>query len=255
MRYALCVVVVFHVLLMAKPSTPAQEQSCKDFNLQAVAGSLGYQHRSAPERCEGLYQSPVAGESLEFLSFVSGSIDYDLKTDKVLVIAVPDVSRLGVAVVRVQVRALPLGTFYRMDTTVNTAKAIEWPLNTVIAPAGLYSNSIGVLGWIEKEGRRIYVPISVLLQGKPLTLPRPVTALLRSPVDIEEVRWRLWATDTMDKLPPWQVLRGNAPNPIRAGEPIRLPIAASSQLMNLEVAVKMANSVKWLKILLRVFLP
>ena len=216
---------------------------------------MGYQHRPAPARCEGLYQSPVAGESLEFLSFVRGSIRYDLRTDKVLVVAVPDVSQLEATEVHVRARALPLGTYYRLDTNVATAKAFDWPMNAVIAPAGLHADSLGVIGWIEKGITKIYVPVSVLPQGKSPAPQLPVIALLRSPIDIEEVRWRLWAPGTTDRSPPWQVLGGEARQTIRAGEPIRLSLAASSPLLNLEIAAKRANSDEWLKIQLRVFIP
>ena len=253
MRYALCVVVALCVSWLATPAALAQGQLCSD--LQAVPGPMGYQHRSVPARCEGLYQSPVAGESLEFLSFVRGSIRYDLRTDKVLVVAVPDVSQLEANEVRIRARALPLGTYYRLDTNVATAKAFDWPMNAVIAPARLSADSLGVIGWIEKGGTKIYVPVSVLPQGQSPAPQLPVIALLRSPLDIEEVRWRLWATGTTDRSPPWQVLGGETRHTIRAGEPIRLSLDASSPLLNLEIAAKTANSDGWLKILLRVFIP
>jgi hypothetical protein len=253
MRYAPGVVVALCILLLATLSAPAQGQLCSD--LQAVPGAMGYQHRSASARCEGLYQSPVAGERLEFLSFVSGSIHYDLMADKVLVVAVPDVSQLEATEVHVRARALPLSTYYRMDTTVATAKAIEWPLNSVIAPAGLHVDSLGVIGWIEKGVTKIYIPLFVLPKGKSAAPQLPVIALFRSPIDIEKVRWRLWATGTTEQSPPWQDLAGHAQNTIRAGEPIRLPIAASSQLLNLEIAAKIANADEWLKTQLRVFIP
>jgi hypothetical protein len=176
-------------------------------------------------------------------------------TDKVLVVAVPDVSRLEATEVHVRARALPLGTYYRMDTTVATAKAIDWPLNAVIAPAGLDADSLGVIGWIEKGVTKIYVPVSVLPRGKSPAPQLPVIALFRSPIDIEEVRWRLWAPGTTEQSPPWQGLGGNARNTIRAGEPIRLQIAVSSPLLNLEIAAKIANADEWLKTQLRVFIP
>jgi hypothetical protein len=228
-------------------------QPCSD--LQAVPGTMGYQHRSAPNRCEGLYQSPVAGKSLEFLSFVMGRIDYDLMTDKVLIVAVPDVSRLEATVVHVRARVLPLGTYYRMDAIVATVKAIEWPLNTVIEPAAIHADSLGVIGWIGDEAQKIYVPVSVLPKGKPPTPRGPATALLRSLVDIEEVRWRLWARDTKDQLAPWQVLGGNARDTIRAGEPILITLPIDTTSQNLEIAAKKTNSNEWLKVLWPVFIP
>jgi hypothetical protein len=250
MRYAPCVVVALYVVLLAKPSALAQGQPCND--LQAVPGAIGYQRRSVPERCEGFFQSPVAGESLELLSLVHGSIEYDLQTDNALIVAVPDVGQLEATAVHVRARALPLGTYYRMDATVATAQTLEWPLNAVIAPAKLSANSLGVIGWIEKGATKVYVPVSVRPLGKPPAPQHPAIALLRSLADIEEVQWRLQATGTTAQPPPWQVL---ARNMIRAGEPVSLPIATSSQLWNLEIAAKMAHSGDWLKTRLRVFIP
>jgi len=136
------------VLPLAEPLAPAQNPPCT--GLEAVPGAMGYQHRSGSVRCEGLYRSPVAGESLEFLSFVSRSISYDLRTDTILIVAVPDVSQLGASEIAVRARALPLSAYYRMDTSVASAQAIEWPLSAVINPAGLQADSIGIVGWIDK---------------------------------------------------------------------------------------------------------
>src|SRR5215469_7010425 len=61
---------------------PALAASCAD--LHPANGPMGYRERSAPDRCEGIYQSPVAGEILELLSFVRHPIDFDPQVDKVL---------------------------------------------------------------------------------------------------------------------------------------------------------------------------
>jgi hypothetical protein len=246
-KFALC------VSLLPRASVLPQSQPCT--SVQAAPGASGYQHRSAPDRCEGIYQSPVAGESLEFMSFVVDGISYDLDRDKVLVVTVPDVSRLQATEVSVRVRALPLRVYYRMDVTVASAKAIEWPLNTTISPAGYLADSIGAIGWIEKTESKIYVPITVVPKGKPTPSQRAAVAIFRSTVEIEQVQWRLWATETTKQPPPWNMLNSNPRNMIRAGTPIRLPIAGSSQILNLELAAKPANSDTWLKTLLRVFVP
>ena len=255
MRYAGWAIVALILALLPKASARAQNQPCS--TLQAIPGESGYQHRPASDRCEGLYQSPVAGESLEFLSFASGGIRYDLTTDKVLVVAVPDVTRLDATEVSVRARALPLSVYYRMDATVPSAKSIEWPLSAVIIPARLPSDSIGAIGWIEKGGSKTFVPVSVVPKGKspPPQPQHTAIAVFRSTVDIERVQWRLWATDATNQPHPYHVLIDNAGSTIRAGEPIRLSILGSSQPLNLEIAAKMTNSDEWLKVLLRVFVP
>jgi len=74
-------------------------------------------------------------------------------------------------------------------------------------------------------------------------------------VDIQKVQWRLWADGATDQPLSWQLLGGNARNRIQAGDPIKLSMARSSQVLNLEVAARMANSDASLKILLRVYMP
>src|SRR5260221_11779811 len=130
-RRAACAVLI--PLLPLGSETHAQVQSCS--GVQAIAGAMGYQQRSAAPRCEGFYQSPVAGESLEILSLVVGAIAYDLTADKILVIAVPEVSRLGVNQVNGAARALPPGTHYPMDAAAASARRLRWRARTRHAPA------------------------------------------------------------------------------------------------------------------------
>src|SRR5258708_39396986 len=104
-RRAACAVLI--TLLPLGSETHAQLPSCS--GVQAIAGAMGYQQRSAAPRCEGFYQSPGAGESLEILSLGVGAIAYDLTADQILGIAVPEVIRLEVYLVTVAVLALPAG--------------------------------------------------------------------------------------------------------------------------------------------------
>lgn len=66
-------------------ATAAAETSCS--SVSAIPGPTGYQRRANAERCEGFYQQQVAG-SLEFLSLVNGQINYDLVSDKTLIVSV-----------------------------------------------------------------------------------------------------------------------------------------------------------------------
>lgn len=252
-RIAPCCLIALWGFLAPEPFAHAQGQPCSD--LVAVPGEIGYQYRKAPARCEGVYQSPVMGDSLEILSFVTGSITYDLQLDKILILTAPDVSRITTAQVNVRARALPLGTYYRMDAAVTSAKSIEWPLTSVIVQTGIHSDSIGVLGWIEKDGTRIYVPFSAIPKGKPRGSSGSLAIILRSTLDIEKVQWRLWIEGRANQTPSWQTLGGVTPNAIRAGDPIRLPVDAPSQRLDLEIAAKIANSDDWLKARLPVFIP
>ncbi len=250
-RRAACAVLI--TLLPLGSETHAQLPSCS--GVQAIAGAMGYQQRSAAPRCEGFYQSPVAGESLEILSLVVGAIAYDLTADKILVIAVPEVSRLEVNQVNVAARALPLGTYYRMDASVDSGGSLRWPLATVIAPARLYADTIGVIGWVRKGSTRIYVPVTVFSDGHSSDAKRPATAVLRSSVDIEKILWRSWVEG--GGMPPqYHGLQGANPRMVRAGEPVAIPVdGPEATVVILEVAAKMANADNWITNQFRVFNP
>jgi hypothetical protein len=142
-----------------------------------------------------------------------------------------------------------------MDATVASGKSIEWSLSTVIAKAGIPSDSIGVIGWIVKGGAKIYVPVSVLAKGKPPGPSRSPIAILRSTVDIDQVDWRLSVQGMTGPPPRWQVLGGNIPSAFRAGDPITFQIDGASQSADLEIAAKMKGSDDWLKIKQAILIP
>ena len=64
--WLLALVIFFCVHNAALPQPCAANLSPSDDN-------LGYRRRATPERCEGFYNRPMAGESLELLSFLIGS--------------------------------------------------------------------------------------------------------------------------------------------------------------------------------------
>jgi hypothetical protein len=143
-----------------------------------------------------------------------------------------------------------------MDAEIDSGKSIEWPLGSVLIPAGFPAGSIGVIGWVESGGTTVYVPISVVPKGKPLPHSASTIAVFRSPMDLIEVRWRLWQAEAAGAPPQWQILGGDSPATFRAGDPIkiRLPSSASGAL-NLEAIGKAESSDEWPRAQLRVFLP
>ena len=240
--------------LIAQSIPSAYGQSCNA--VRAVQGPFGYQHRLNSDRCEGLYQTPVSGESLELLSLVDGEINYDLGTDKSLVVTVPDVSAVAAIKVSVRARALPIGTYYRMDADVPSGQSIKWPLGDVIAPAGLRSGSIGVVGRVERGNDTIYVPVSVLPEGKSRVDPGPPIVLLRTGVDIEQVRWRVIADPGTATTPRWTALGDDTQYRVHAGDIIKLPLKQTLHSVNtLEVSAKTTDSGEWLNIRIPVFSP
>jgi hypothetical protein len=221
--------------------------------VQAVAGATGYQARSNSDRCEGLYVSPVAGETLELFSFVAGMIRYDLSSDTVLTVVVPDVAHLQSTVVNVRARAFESDVFYRMDATVEGGKSMDWPLNAVIAPLGLQADDIGILAWIDRGDDTIYVPVSVVSKNTSRESANATVAAFRSSEELEVVRWRVWSAST--RTSDWRTIRSSSDHPVEAYEPVQFVVQRSPFVQTLEVDARPTNSNDWLVERVRVYAP
>jgi hypothetical protein len=229
-----------------------QVRSCS--RLQPVGGAAGYQLRSGDSRCEGFYQSPVAGESLELLSLTSGRIDYRIHDDGTVHITAPNVSALNSAEIQVQARALPLGTYYLMESSIPSAGLMKWPMAPILAPAKLTPDTIGVIGWVEKDERRILVPVLVSERPSPRESGKSIIALLRSSIDLDALLWRSWPNNSSEKPPEWKRL-GNGPRALRGGQPIEVELEPGKGIRMVEVVAKASNSDRWLALKRQVFEP
>ncbi|HEV2955315.1 MAG TPA: hypothetical protein VGX95_04290 [Xanthobacteraceae bacterium] len=237
------------VVLFSYSHLAAQERVCP--KVQAVGGMTGYQVRAGDQRCEGFYQSPVAGASLELLSLTAGPVEYRLNERGILRIAAPDVSRLKSDRVQVLARALPLGTYYRMDATARSGQALSWPMAAVLAPTQLTPDTIGVVAWIEQNADRIYVPVRVSDSSEPAPQGTRIIAIMRATIDLDDFRWRGRQDGDSGRPPEWKKeLRSG--QVLRAGQPIRLELDPSRDRI-VEVQGKAINSDKWYSLQLRVF--
>jgi hypothetical protein len=240
-------------LLIADP-VPAAAGACS--NVQPTPGVYGYQQRREPDRCEGLYVSPVAGEELEFLSLVLGKVRYNVGSDKTLVVGVPDVGPLQATQVFVEARALPSGTYYRMDTTVESKGSFRWPLATVIEPVELLPDTIGVVGWVSRGPVKVFVPVSVSVDSTSTTSRQSPEMILRSSADIERLQWRSWPEDGSAQPTAWQTVEHDKVRAIHASEPIRVVLSSkSSKVQMVEIAAMKANSNRPIKMQIRAFIP
>jgi hypothetical protein len=231
----------------------AAEISCS--NVQAIPGPIGYQRRQNAERCEGFYQQQVAG-SLELLSLVSGPINYDLVSDKVLTVAVPALPQLQSPQVFLTARALPPGTYYRMDAVIGPSGNFKWPLNEVLAPAKLRSDSIGVVAWINQVLGKYYVPISIAAENVAPSAARLPVMIFRSSLDIELLRWRVRREGGGVSAGDWIKVGGQNPAIIRAGQWVSLQIPAQPSGPSIvDVVANYANTGPPEPQLFRVILP
>jgi hypothetical protein len=221
----------------------AAQLSCS--SVPAISGPTGYQRRLNADRCEGFFEQRVAGSTLEFLSLVKGAINYDLVSDKALIVSAPNLSQFGRVQIFLTARALRPGTYYRMDAVVASGESFRWPLNAVLSPANLPSNAIGVVAWVNRDLVKYYVPVSVVSENIATPAARPPLMILRSSNDIEILQWRSWQESGRERIGDWITLGGAQPAIIRAGQPISLELKGQpSGLAVIEVAVKYANQGK-----------
>jgi hypothetical protein len=236
------------VMMFASSHVSAQQSACA--KVQAVLGVAGYQLRAGDPRCEGFYQSPVGGASLELLSLTAGPVDYRLRPDGILRIVAPDLGELKSDHVKVQARALPLNTYYQMDATIPSGQSMSWPMATVLAPRQLESDTIGVTAWIERDAKKIYVPVRVSDESGPAPSGAPVVAIIRATADLDDLRWR-----DPDRPSEWNMVprRGRV---LRAGQPIPIPLQFEiGRDRTIEVKGKKINSDDWTTLQLRIHAP
>jgi hypothetical protein len=205
-------------------------------------------------RCEGFYQSPVSAGGLELVSLTAGAVDYKLRSDGTVHITALHARALNSADVRVQARALPLGTYYRMDAPIPASGSMAWPMTAVLAPAKLTADTIGVIAWFRNGTDQVFVPVAVSDRPPPTAGPTSIVAILRSPVDLDELRWRSRRDNSSGKPSEWKKFETGA-HALRAGQSIRLELASAQGAGLVEVSAKTAKSDRWLSLQMRVFEP
>jgi hypothetical protein len=238
------------IAILVTHSTEVAGQGTLCAGIDPDSGPLGYREQSGDLRCEGLYRSPVAGTALELLSFTGGALAFDLGSDPVLVLTGPDIRSLKADKFRVQARALPLSTFYRMDATVRANSAFNWP-TAMLKAVKLTADSIGVLGWFDRNSTKVYVPLQVSGKALPVTRPSATNAVLRSSVDLEKFYWRSWPEGKSTLATGWQSTRLS----YRAGQPIRLELKADTGITFFEFSGKMVGSDDWTSLVAEVYQP
>jgi hypothetical protein len=219
-------------------------------DLRPAGDNLGYRHRPTPDRWEGFYSAPVAGEELEVLSFVIGRSELDRQTDHDLLITAPDVHILGAPRVVVVARALPLRVYYRMCVTLPSAGSMQWPVGEVVLPAGLDPRNIGLIGMVQTGDGSIYVPLrlSVLKPDASDGASRPVITF-RTPSDLVSFHWRVYAAG--GTVPAWN----KYDRTVRAGDPIALTLDTPiGRVMTLDVAARPVGS-EFVQSRLKIFRP
>jgi hypothetical protein len=193
----------------------------------------------------------VAGAALELLSLTSGPIKFNLLPNAIIFLQTPAVSldRLKYKDIRIEARALPMNTFYRMDAVTRSATSFKWPMS-LLHPTGLTQDLIGVVAWINQSSPKLHVPLSVTdsLSSDPRNSLR---AILRSTVDVERLFWRTWPEDKTTEATPWK----SAGSAYRAGQPIRIELPVGQGVTTIALSAKTAGSDDWVNLNTTVYRP
>lgn len=230
----------------------SEELSCK--GLQSAPGIYGYQARAKDVRCEGFYHSLVAAEDLELLSLTRGPIAYKLDVDESLILAAPDINPLNATRLQVQAKAIPIGTYYRMDAAINSTQSMSWQTATVLRPAKLSAESIGVLSWVEKGLNKIFIPISVSPADSSAPSITDVVAIIRPSIDLDLLQWRSWPEGSSQKSLEWRKVEATHKK-FRAGDPVHLNLKPEKKTRIVEISAKAKGSDRWLAVRFAIFEP
>ncbi|MGD2087821.1 MAG: hypothetical protein PVH61_16705 [Candidatus Aminicenantes bacterium] len=227
---------------------PVSVLSGAQLELVPVKGELGYKQRSK-NRKEGFYEKSTGG-SLEVVSLLYGALSFDWNPGVVLEILPPgDMKRM----VKIRARAIPLKTYYQMDSSVSPKESLKWPINDVLYKAGLKANMIGVFGWFGRENEKTFVPLKIFQKGKSPTNDNMIFLTVRADVDVEKVICRFSEIVTGKNLKSaegWKEIGDY----INAGHAItvELPDRNSGELC-VEIKAKPGSSGTWLPLKITVF--
>lgn len=230
-------------------STPLGAQEVRCDALTPVKGSsTGYQKRG--NRCEGVYVSNVGSLSLAAMSFTLGALHFDLKSQAPLEVSAPGQPDA----VNVRAVAMPLKTYYRMDTVLPPRAVFSWPVTDVLAPEGLSDSRIGVFGWKGSEQERVLVPLRVAPHGSAPSSSKPLLTIQTS-FAAQTVKWR-WAPLVKGKCDAPGTWQDAVSRPIAAGWPIAIDLSKlPSGTQCFEAAAQSANGTDWTKLSFRVDIP
>jgi hypothetical protein len=161
----------------------AQSEGCS--KLQPLASAAGYALRGSgcSARCEGLYVSDVSLD-LQIVSLLRGGIWFPSERAVTLRITAPkEIDEQ----INVRAVAIPLRTYYRMDSTLRRACVLNWPtVEVLLSYVRLRPDEIGVFGWTGGENDKTFVPLAVSEKDQYSEFAA-LTMTVRTAVEVAEV--------------------------------------------------------------------
>ena len=228
----------FCILLSWLTSTIGNAEDC-DRQIQGIGGELGYQWRSSPERCEGLFRSPIGAGSIQLVSFYAGRIDYVLSDRTFLSLKVLADRSHNSDSVHIRGVSIPRGVFYRLDATIANGDSLIWPLSDVIDPAEIYSTQVGFWAWRATDGDTVLLPVTVSEAGRPRDSAEDhmLHLIIRLEQSFELVAWKL-----NDPSTKWDTLQPQSGIAFKPGYPVDVIVPSSPRSVDtILVAVKPLN--------------
>jgi hypothetical protein len=174
---------------LAASAGPCQRSLSPD----PIAEQDGYKERDGGERCEGIYISPVAGESVQIVSLSQGRLFYDFAQSAPLLISLA-ITPSNPARIHVRAVGIPERLYYEMDAEMSGGRALAWPIREVVVPEHIAPTDIGVYAFEVGNGSDpVLLPVRVSAGSKPAASPEPLIVILRVGAVVSP-RWRFVST-------------------------------------------------------------
>jgi hypothetical protein len=220
-------------------------------NLTSAKGKYGYQPRTKQgvNRCEGFYISTISAKSLEMVSLLKGPAKFSLQDNTIIDVS-SDVSNLVTGDIHIRAVAKPVRTYYRMDATLQQGELLEWPAGEVLVPNKLSLEKLGILGWIESEEHKIFVPLKVKQKGEN-DISNDINLTVRARVDYEKIIYRVSKTiqEGQEETSEWEKIADS----LYAGRSLTFKIpSGDNAILEVEIAAIQQNTGGWSKLSLKV---
>jgi hypothetical protein len=188
-RVSIMAVAALAMVVPAASATPCQ----KSLAPSPIAGRDGYFERDGGQRCEGIYVSAVAGESVQLVSLSQGHLSYDLAHPSTLLITLakpaPNLSGIHVRAV-----GIPERLYYQMDADMPAGHPLVWPIQDVLLRQQIVSTDIGVFAFHASAGATtVFLPVSIAAASASSVPAEPLIVVFRVGAVVSP-RWRFVST-------------------------------------------------------------
>jgi hypothetical protein len=165
----------------------------KSLSPDPIAERDGYKERDGGKRCEGIYTSPVAGESVQIVSLTQGRLSYDFGQSAPLLVTLA-ITPANPAPIHVRAVGIPERLYYELDADMPGGRALDWPIKEVVIPQRIAPTDIGVYAFhAGVGGDPVLLPVSISAGGALTASPQPLMVILRVGAVVNP-RWRFIST-------------------------------------------------------------